>query len=313
MKLQIVREIEISKSADIIYQIISDIRQWNTWSPWIQCEPTAKTYAEGNARQAGQTQTWDGQVIGSGKMTIDKLEAHNLVMMKLEFFKPFKSVADSKFEIQSQGSNSSKVIWTMNTDLPFFMFFFKNMLTAYMGRDFERGLKLLKEFAETGSVVSNSTYKGEVQLSGFQVLAKKIQCNIADLSKAMPAEFEKLNQMISDGKIPTPKEAVGLTYNFDIQNGVCDVASGFTYKLDQKINIPPGYELSHIPDHSGLLVDFYGPYRNLSNPWAMAVTYQRALKKKVSKKIPMYEVYRVLPNGRAEKDIHTQIIVPLRS
>lgn len=313
MQLHISREIQISKSTDIVYQIISDIRQWNIWSPWMQCEPTAKTNVEGVSQSPGQVLTWEGEVVGSGKMLVTQLELNKSVSMKLEFFKPWKSIAEVQFEIFSVDLKTTKVIWSMKTELPFFMFFFKKMLSAFMGRDFERGLKLLKEYAETGTVVCQSVYKGEVQLNGFQVLSKKVHCKIADLSEVLPAEFKKLEQLVQTGAVPKPQEAVGMTYHFDVPNGVCDVASGYTYSLTEKISVPHGFENTQIPNHRGLVVDYYGPYRNLTNPWAMAVGYQQARKLKVSKKIPMYEIYKVLPGGKDEKEIFTQIIVPLKN
>lgn len=85
MKSQIKREIIIKKTTSEIYQIISNLGSWNSWSPWMHCEPTTKTELSGNVSQIGQAQAWQGEVIGSGRMTIEELETNTFVQMKIEF------------------------------------------------------------------------------------------------------------------------------------------------------------------------------------------------------------------------------------
>jgi predicted transcriptional regulator YdeE len=312
MKLQIQRKITIDKPAAEIYRIIADISKWNIWSPWIHSEPTAKTQVHGLAEQVGQTQTWDGEVIGSGKMTIEQLEVYKAVTMKLEFFKPWKSIAESRFEIKSIDSMQSEVIWIMSSNLPFFMFFFKKMMMAYMGHDFERGLRMLKEFLETGTVVSKSIYQGIRDFAGFQIVGKKTSCKISELAKIISADFENLDKLLRNSQLLKPDAIVSLDHKFDVTNGVCIFTAGYVYHLDRKVQAPQGLEIVQVPAHRGVLVDYYGPYRNISNGWGMAVSYLRGKKMKSSRQVPMYENYVNMPDGRDEKDIYTQIIMPLK-
>lgn len=312
MKLQIQRNISIEKPAQNIFKILADLGQWNVWSPWIHCEPTAKTQKSGSAGEVGQWQTWEGEVIGSGRMTIEELKTNQLMKMKLEFFTPFKNIGHALFEIKEISSQQSQVTWTTQTSLPFFMFPFKNMLAAYMGNDFDRGLKMLKEYAETGAVVSRSIYQGEKDFSGFQVIGKKVTCKIPDMGQDIRAEFNDLEKRLKNGEINPPDAVVTLSHNHDIPKGISTFTAGYVYKPGQNIKVPNGFELTQIPSHKALVVDHYGPYRNIGNPWSMAVSYQRGKKKKLAKKVPMYELYKTMPEGRPEKDIYTQIIMPIK-
>lgn len=311
MKMHVIRDVTINASSNKIYDVVADLSQWNKWSPWMHAEPTAKTEYHGTPGQVGQNQTWSGEVIGSGKMTISGLTKNLQMQMKLEFLTPFKSIADVQFNIKDIGGGKSRVVWEMNSSLPFFMFFFKNMMAAYIASDFVRGLNMLKEYVETGSVVSNSIYRGETSMTEFQVIGKRITIPISKLSTDVHTEFQKMSQRLEKGDIQQPEFIVMLSHNHNIPKGVSELTAGYAYKSGQAIKIPSDMEVTVFPAHKSLVVDHYGPYRNIGNAWSMAIAYQRGKKKKVNSKLPMYEVYKTMPGG-AEKDIYTQIIVPIK-
>ncbi len=312
MKFQLQRKITIDRSTQNVYDILSNLGQWNVWSPWIHCEPTAKTQLSGMPGQVGQSQTWDGEVIGSGRMTITELEKDRLMSMKLEFFTPWKSVSEATFTLTDVSSGKSEVTWTLRGHLPFFMFPLKNMLMAYMGSDFDRGLKMLKEYAETGTVISKSVYQGEKDFSGFRVVGKKTTCPISALGKDIPADFNKMDQRLKNGELTPPDAMVTLSHQHDIPKGISTFTAGYVYGPGKEFKVPSDMEVTQLPAHKALVVDHYGPYRNIGNPWSMVMSYQRGKKKKVAKKIPMYEVYKTMPDGRPEKDIYTQIVMPIK-
>lgn len=311
MKLQVIRDVTINSSVSKVYDVIADLSKWNIWSPWMHCEPTAKTDYQGTPKQVGQNQTWSGEVIGSGKMTISGLTQNQQMQMKLEFLTPFKSVADVQFDIKDLGGGKTHITWTMNSALPFFMIFFKNMMAAYMASDFSRGLSMLKEYVETGSVVSKAIYQGEKNMGQFQVIGQKVTIPISKLSTDIHAEFQKMSQRLEKGEIVQPEFIVMLSHDHNIPKGTSVLTAGYAYKAGQNIKVPNDMQVIAFPEHKTMLVDFYGPYRNIGNAWSMAMAYQRGKKMKVNKKLPMYELYKTMPGG-AEKDIHTQIVVPIK-
>ena len=50
---------------------------------------------------------------------------------RLSFLKPWKSVNETRFHLTEQGSGT-KVTWSMQGSLPFFMFFLKGMMTGWV-------------------------------------------------------------------------------------------------------------------------------------------------------------------------------------
>ena len=63
----------------------------------------------------------------------------NQIDYDLYFSKPFKSTGKVWF-IFSEIDNTAHVVWGLKAELPFFLFFMKKMMFAYMGADYQRGL-----------------------------------------------------------------------------------------------------------------------------------------------------------------------------
>ncbi len=312
MKITLSRNIQISKSPEHVYSLLANFANWATWSPWAYCDPESKVSVEGFPGQIGHFQTWDGKIMGSGKMTLAKFEKNKLVGIQLDFYTPFKSTAYANLEIQKISDNACQLTWSFESNLPWFFFFFKKSFIAYMQNDFQRGLRLFKELAETGNINSKAIYHGVSHQEEMIVVGKTMQCSITELTPFMSDAFQKITGELLQGRLVAPLKVISLTHDFDMVKGVCKFTAGFAYAKNTDIKVPEGYEQFNYPAHNSITVEHKGPYRHLANPWAMAMMHQRTLKKKMSKTIPPYEIYKTLPDGRAESEIITEILVPLR-
>ena len=146
-KMHISKSIHIDAPAEKIYSIISNYNDWQPWSPWLITEPEAKV----TVKDDGKSYEWEGKRTGAGNMTILKAEENKILEMDLNFLKPWKSHADVFFYLKEE-NGGTKVEWGMDSSLPFFLFFMKKMMVAFVGADYERGLSMLKAYAEKGSV-----------------------------------------------------------------------------------------------------------------------------------------------------------------
>jgi len=145
------RTIVINAPDHIIYKNIADFNEFYKWNPWAKMEPSAKVKFSGKPMLPNHLYEWKGKETGSGYMKILTVTPNRLVDMELKFLEPFESIADTKFEITPEG-NSNKVTWTMSGD--------HNMISKWMcvfvsmdnmiGKDFENGLKSLKDQSEKG-------------------------------------------------------------------------------------------------------------------------------------------------------------------
>ncbi|MDQ8054212.1 MAG: SRPBCC family protein [Pedobacter sp.] len=144
------RSTVINAPDSVIYKNISSYDEFLKWNPWSKMEPNIKTTVAGPVGQPGHMYTWVGDKTGSGQMTIKSAEPNKMVDMELKFIKPFESLADARFDLAAEGTGQ-KVTWTMSGENDgTFSKWMCLMMDGMVGKDFEAGLKSLKEKSEKG-------------------------------------------------------------------------------------------------------------------------------------------------------------------
>lgn len=147
---KVVRTIDVAAPPSTVFEQVNDFHQWQAWSPWEGLDPDQQRTYSGPDSGVGSHYAWSGyRKVGEGTMEIIASEPSNSVTVDLRFLKPFKSVAETRFDIAAQGDGST-VTWTMEGELTFVtrvMGIFKSM-DAMIGPDFEKGLKQLKGTVE---------------------------------------------------------------------------------------------------------------------------------------------------------------------
>ena len=133
-----------------IFALISDFRQWGSWSPYEHKDPAMKRTFSGAARGNGAVYAWEGDKnVGSGRMEILEAAAPSRIVIKLDFYSPFEAHNTAEFTMLPQG-NETRVTWRMHGPAPFMarvMHVFIN-IDKMVGKDFEIGLANLKRLAE---------------------------------------------------------------------------------------------------------------------------------------------------------------------
>lgn len=310
LPLNIERSIIVSKPAEEIFEIISDFNSWKSWSPWLCQEPDCPVEISGEAGQCEHAQQWDGKRIGSGRMILSSFKVPDRIDYELTFLKPWKSKSKVAFELTSLG-NDTKVTWYMWGSLPLFLFFMRSMMSSLVANDYERGLSMLKEYLETGSVASQLNIVGEVKQDGFYYIGKRHACGLKDVGPMMEQDFSELYALVQSGKLEPADFPISFYHQYDLVTKRCEYTSGFAYRAQPSSKIET-FESGHITDHSVMKVEHLGAYRHLGNAWSAVQGLLRANSRKASKVIPMYEIYENFPGQVAEKEIKTLVHIPLR-
>lgn len=133
-----------------IMPLISDFRNWPSWSPWEKLDPNMQRTLTGANSGKGAIYNWKGNSdVGQGRMEIIEFNPPTKVVIKLDFIDPMESNNVTDFVLTPQGENTT-VTWTMNGPMSF-MFKLVSVFRstdAMVGRDFEKGLAQLKAVAE---------------------------------------------------------------------------------------------------------------------------------------------------------------------
>jgi len=115
----------------------------------------------------------------------------NRMEADLLFLKPWKSQADIAFDIQSVADNKTNVKWHMDSSLPFFMFFMLGKMKALIGSDYDRGLSMLKDYLENGSVSSETKVEGVVDVPAQLYAGKTFHTELSEIGNSMGKAFSK--------------------------------------------------------------------------------------------------------------------------
>lgn len=133
-----------------IFPLISDFRQWGSWSPYEHKDPAMKRTYSGAVRGNGAVYAWEGDSnVGSGRMEILDAAAPSKIVIKLDFSTPFEAHNIAEFTMLPQ-DDATRVTWRMHGPAPFMariMHVFIN-IDKMVGKDFEAGLANLKRLAE---------------------------------------------------------------------------------------------------------------------------------------------------------------------
>ena len=302
------KSITIDASIEKVRPALEDFHQWPTWSPWLRMEPGCKVEYYGSPGQNDHGYNWDGEVIGSGSLDLESIDNHQ-IHMDLNFIKPFKSNAKVLFTLKSVGDNQTQVTWRMDSKLPFFLFWMIGMMKAWIGMDFERGLRMLKEYLETGTVNSKAEFKDVVDLPEMHYVGVQDNCSMDQMGESMQRTLPAAHELATRNGLEVTGP-VGAIYNkFDIKRRSCTYTAFAPVKSLKEIE---GGVTGTMGGCKALKVLHTGAYQNLGNGWGMIMSYQRGRKHKPIKAQPPFEIYVNDPCEVPETEIVTEIYMPIK-
>jgi Polyketide cyclase / dehydrase and lipid transport len=117
-EFRIERTAEIGATADKIFPMINDLRQFNMWNPFAKADPTSAITYSGPAHGVGAAYDWSGGKSGVGRMQIASSIPSSKVTTNLDFLKPFAANNIAEFTLVPRSAPTA-VTWTMTGRRPF--------------------------------------------------------------------------------------------------------------------------------------------------------------------------------------------------
>lgn len=152
------RSIAISQPAARIFPYLNDFGRWQHWSPWEALDPQMEREYSGPESGVGSAYRWSGnRKAGQGTMTITSVERPDRLGLDLKFVKPFKADNTVVFVLTESPDGTSTVVdWRMSGSNAGIHRVFSKLfnLDKLVGKDFEKGLRRLKEVAESNEADS---------------------------------------------------------------------------------------------------------------------------------------------------------------
>ncbi|MCA9059540.1 MAG: SRPBCC family protein [Planctomycetaceae bacterium] len=303
------RSIEVNASSEKAFDTVVDFGTWTTWSPWLRIDPDAVVTVSDDPRSVGSTYAWIGELVGQGQMTHTHLDRPSQMTSDLVFLKPFRSQSTVTFAIDTNGEQS-RIRWTMNGSLPWFMFWMRPMMETYVGMDYERGLKMLKDLIETGAVHSTVEVLGIEDLAPRCVAGIRDHCSMNDIGQKMTEIFQQVHQAMPRTSESCAGEVLSVFHSVDLRKGDADFTGGRVVS-DSDAPAAPLTKIQ-LPACRALHIRHVGSYHHLGNAWSGAHQYARHRKIKLDRTAACLEIYRNDPEVTSEADLVTDIYLPLK-
>lgn len=305
-KVSVRKSIVIDAPLEKVYEFVRNFKEWPAWSPWLITDPECKvSYADD-----GGQYTWEGDVVGAGEMSILSEEKPNEIVYQLTFLKPFKSQAGVAMNFALKGGGI-EVAWSMDSKLPFFLFFMRPMMTAIIGMDYERGLRMLKELLETGSAGSKLEFPGEEAMPAQDYVGLRSAASIAEMGEAMEYDMKKLHDWVAANEVELAGTPFTIYHQWNPTKATTEYTLGFPLgkPLD---SLPDGFVAGERPACRAFSIKHTGSYCHLGNAWSSGINRARNKVFRQSKTIAPFEIYENSPAEVSEEELETTVYFPLR-
>ncbi len=148
-EFRVSRSTTINASPSAVFPLVSDLRAFQTWSPWAKMDPQAKVTYGGPASGVGSSFSWQGGKTGEGTMATSESRQDEFIRFMLIFRKPFNATNTAEFTFKPEG-NLTVVTWSMEGRNNFLAKAFGVFMDCerMIGGPFEQGLADLKALSE---------------------------------------------------------------------------------------------------------------------------------------------------------------------
>lgn len=300
-KIHIEKTITIKAPIEQVFDTLQDFHHWPAWSPWLVLEPGVNVDVQAD----GKHYSWSGNRVGEGHMTVSNAAPHTRIDYDLVFLKPWKSKAKVYFTTKQAG-DETVVSWGMNSSLPFFMFFMKKMMTAAIGMDYERGLLMLKDYCESGSVPAKLNFIGPNQFDGTQYVGVKGTTSRKQMPIEMEKDFQTLMAFMEPHKATMNGKVFSQYHKFDIVNEKVEYTVGVGVS-SMPASLADGIVSGELPATKIFSIEHVGAYRHLGNPWSAAQMMIRGKEFKPQKNYHPFELYLNDPSTATDDKLITHV------
>lgn len=308
VKFRVSESIVIDASMKDVFGVVKDFNTWEKWSPWALLEPEAERTVEMTKDGVGSFQYWNGKLTGEGTIEHTAIKENEMIDQEIAFLKPYKSTDRVWWDFKEVG-DGIEVTWNMLGSLPFFMFFLKKKMAAWIGMDYKRGLGLLKFYIEKGEITAKNDFNGIVEFGGQTYMGVGRECTLDGIADSMTGAFSELMDKVNKSNVEVLGPPIAGYLKYDMVKEECEYFAAVPVKeyVDAE-----GLQEYNLPVLECLKTTSYGPYEFLGNAWAANMMRLRPMKKRPHKKYVGFEVYVNDPNEVDADDLITEVFVPVR-
>lgn len=291
-----------------LFNTVKDLKSWKEWSPWLMHDPHTVLVHSDSSTEAGSWYSWDGNIVGAGKLTHQSFQENRGIEQAIEFTAPMKSKSNVywRFEPVEAGT---EVTWGMRGKMPFLFRWMTRMMDEWVGKDYEIGLAKLAMFSGDDREAFDLSFEGEQEVEAVSYAFKHYEGAIKDMPQEVSAGFTALYETLQDQQADITDIPFCIYHTFDLKKGFvsCDMAIPVN-----NAQASAEYEIGSLPAAKYMRTTLKGDYERLEWAWHSAFSHLRMAKYKWKKSAPLIERYPTDPAEVSGMDLVTYIDIPLK-
>lgn len=309
-KYTVERKLVIACPPQAVFDQVQDLRSWGKWGPWLMHDPKCKMEYSGEREGENRWYSWDGKVIGAGRLTVVSADAPRRIDQRLEFVRPFKSQCEVYWRF-APVAEGTEVCWGMHGRLPFLFRMLRRRMTQMLEKDYDFGLARLSGLVAPEQPHLRVSFDGVHEFPAVRCFASRFSGGIDGLKEGAPTTFAALVEQAgkSGGKV------VGSALT--VYRKVRPAKMLFT--VDWCLPVSGGeagmYAVQTVGGGKYLRTTMRGGYQYLPLVWHQAFSHVRMRGHKYDPKRPALEVYERSRNSAHETDpnlLVTAIYLPVK-
>ncbi len=328
--VKVERSIKINAPESVIFHLVSNLREFNRWSPWHALDPKTRYTYQGDNGVIGSKMFWSSEnpAVGKGSQELTALTENKTVKILLDFGDD--GVAQSYYNLHRIDENNTTVSWGFTTDLGMnpISRYAGLFLDDWLGPEYDKGLKLLKKVAELE--------KEKVDFSELKLKIKQVEplniiyiegegtTDAKNTAKILTDSFRRLSTYLDLTLASQSSEPLAITTLWDKKNNrwgykiAIPYTGELTYSGDVEIdpdvenNKLPHYGIKSAQTYAGkvLKVEYVGPYSGMGKIYSKILAYIKANKIEITG--DSWEVYISDPQTTAAAELQTDIYFPIK-
>ncbi len=272
--LELAESEKIDAPPSMIYNMVNDLQQWESWSPWADLDPNAKNSYTENTVGVGAQWNWDGnKEVGKGYQKIVASVQGESIKTELGF-DGWDGISHSNWTFEPSGKGT-KVVWDfVGGETPFVFRPFNLFMKGGLKKTYAKGLNKIKELAEERA--QNKTYNGikikETEIGEKHYIMNRSEVDIDKLQQYYTQNLSSLFMKTQGAAMETDGMPSGLYFSWNETTGKTDMAASIPVKEPIAIKDASSHT---IPSGRAIRVDYYGDYDNMEKAHSAIESYMK--------------------------------------
>lgn len=309
-KWSVDRSIEIDAPVSKVFELVSDFRTWTSWSPWLIADPQTKVDISQPADQIGSTYHWSSDIVGEGELEHRVVERNSYLESRLQFIRPMKSTCKTDFRFEPVDQRT-RLTWTIQGTLPWYLFWLKPMITSMIGMDYQRGLMMIRELSSRGTLSTRTEVLGVESFASIRIAGFPARVSLQDIGGSISEAIARLQKEYREEGLPLEGALTAVYTRFNMRNSEVDYLIGRA--IPETLIMPTHSTLTEIrhPSCRALHIRHTGSYEHLGNAWSVANRIAQHQRLKLDPRA-RFEIYATMPTETPDHELQTDIYLPLR-